>query len=231
MTSLSTRTTVLGVTNAKGMYDPRQTLAANTSLSGPLLSRFDIILVLRDVQNAQWDEHVSSHILDGHAEGAASVGTAEAAACGAGTPSTRTRHAAQDQVWLCPCRPCMHHSRLETWLALGHAREVPGAALALHACLAAEESAGGRRCKEALLALEPSQAPAQAWSMERLRAYIAWVKAAFAPVMSAGAEAVLLGYWRLVRAGMDRQAERSTVRMLESLVRLAQARDPPACAP
>lgn len=35
----------------------------NTTLSGPLLSRFDIVLVLLDTQNTGWDEIVSSHIL------------------------------------------------------------------------------------------------------------------------------------------------------------------------
>lgn len=36
----------------------------NTTLSGSLLSRFDIVLVLLDKQNADWDEIVSSHILE-----------------------------------------------------------------------------------------------------------------------------------------------------------------------
>lgn len=38
-------------------------LSVNTTLSGPLLSRFDIVLVLLDTQNTGWDEIVSSHIL------------------------------------------------------------------------------------------------------------------------------------------------------------------------
>lgn len=38
-------------------------LTVNTSLSGPLLSRFDIVLVLMDTKNPQWDEIVSTHIL------------------------------------------------------------------------------------------------------------------------------------------------------------------------
>ena len=60
--------------------------------------------------------------------------------------------------------------------------------------------------------------------MERLRQYIAWAKREFAPVMSAEAEAVLQGYWHLARGAAGKQAGRSTVRMLESLVRLAQVR-------
>ena len=69
--------------------------------------------------------------------------------------------------------------------------------------------------------------------MERLRQYIAWVKREFRPAMSAEAEAVLQGYWRLARGAAGKQAARSTVRMLESLVRLAQvgrSRPTPACA-
>lgn len=45
VTSLSTVTSVFGVMNPKGLYDPNQNLAVNTGLSTPLLSRFDIVLV------------------------------------------------------------------------------------------------------------------------------------------------------------------------------------------
>ncbi|KAH7423011.1 hypothetical protein KP509_12G035300 [Ceratopteris richardii] len=64
VTTLNTRTTVFGVTNPKGTYDPYQPLTVNTTLSGPLLSRFDIVLVLLDTKNPEWDKIVSSHILN-----------------------------------------------------------------------------------------------------------------------------------------------------------------------
>lgn len=67
--------------------------------------------------------------------------------------------------------------------------------------------------------------------MERLRQYIAWVKREFQPVMSAEAEAVLQSYWHVARAAAGKPAARSTVRMLESLVRIAQVGTQPRPTP
>ncbi len=66
VTMLSTRTSVLGVTNPKGIYNPSAHVSANTSVSGPLLSRFDCVLVLLDTHHAAWDEIVSEHVLAMH---------------------------------------------------------------------------------------------------------------------------------------------------------------------
>ncbi|XP_017256131.1 probable DNA helicase MCM9 isoform X2 [Daucus carota subsp. sativus] len=74
VTTLSTRTIVFGATNPKGHYDPELSLSVNTTLSGPLISRFDIVLVLLDTKNPEWDAIVSSHIL---AEAVAEKGSDE----------------------------------------------------------------------------------------------------------------------------------------------------------
>ena len=47
----------------QGSYDARQSLSVNTSLAAPLLSRFDLLLVLRDTRDAEWDGEVCDHIL------------------------------------------------------------------------------------------------------------------------------------------------------------------------
>ncbi|KAA8536431.1 hypothetical protein F0562_028909 [Nyssa sinensis] len=141
VTTLSTRTIVFGATNPKGHYDPGQSLSVNTTLSGPLLSRFDIVLVLLDTKNPEWDAVVSSHIL-------------------------------------------------------------------------AEAEPEKGRCDEDL---------ANRWPLSMLRRYIHFVKGYFKPVLTKEAEKVISSYYQLQRRSATQNAARTTVRMLESLIRLAQA--------
>jgi DNA helicase MCM9 len=55
--SLHTRCTVFAATNPKGArYD--------AGLASPLLSRFDLVLALRDTKDLEWDISVALHILD-----------------------------------------------------------------------------------------------------------------------------------------------------------------------
>ncbi|CAH9125679.1 unnamed protein product [Cuscuta epithymum] len=140
VTTLSTRTIVFGATNPKGHYDPQQSLSVNTTLSAPLLSRFDIVLVLLDTKNPEWDDVVSSHILEAE---------------------TKSCYSEED----------------------------------LH----------------------------NIWPLPMLRRYVHFVKRNFQPVLSKEAEKVISSYYQLQRRFATENAARTTVRMLESLIRLAQA--------
>ncbi|MED6108724.1 DNA helicase mcm9 [Stylosanthes scabra] len=141
VTTLSTRTTVFGATNPKGQYDPDQPLSVNTTLSGPLLSRFDIVLVLLDTKNPEWDAVVSSHILS---------------------------EAEPDRA-------------------------------------------------------NNNEDLAKVWPLSTLKRYLHYVKETFRPVLTREAERVISSYYQLQRKSATHNAARTTVRMLESLIRLAQA--------
>ncbi len=59
------------------------------------------------------------------------------------------------------------------------------------------------------------------WDLETLRQYISWVQQ-IRPVMTPEAEEILRRYYQVQRQSSCRDAARTTVRMFESLIRIAQ---------
>jgi len=72
--TLNARTAILAAANpALGRYEPHRTVAENISLPVTILSRFDLIFVLRDVPNKELDSKMSEHILEVHRKGLSPV--------------------------------------------------------------------------------------------------------------------------------------------------------------
>ncbi|XP_043818265.1 LOW QUALITY PROTEIN: DNA helicase MCM9 [Dromiciops gliroides] len=132
---LNTRTTILAATNPKGQYDPCESVSVNVALGKPLLSRFDLILVLLDTKNEDWDRIISSFILENK-----------------GCPSKSKN----------------------------------------------------------------------LWSMEKMKTYFCLIRN-LQPKLSDVSNQVLLRYYQMQRQSDCRNAARTTIRLLESLIRLAEA--------
>ncbi len=72
--TLNARTAVLAAANPSlGRYEPNRTVAENVPLPVTILSRFDLIFVLRDVPNKESDSKMSQHILEIHRRGVSPV--------------------------------------------------------------------------------------------------------------------------------------------------------------
>jgi replicative DNA helicase Mcm len=72
--TLNARTSILAAANPSlGRYDPYRTVAENISLPVTILSRFDLIFVLRDVPEKTHDIEMTEHILDLHRTGVTPV--------------------------------------------------------------------------------------------------------------------------------------------------------------
>uniref|UniRef100_T1JGS4 DNA helicase MCM8 n=1 Tax=Strigamia maritima TaxID=126957 RepID=T1JGS4_STRMM len=90
--SLKARTTILAAANpVGGHYDAAKSVANNLKLADGLLSRFDLVFILLDKPDEEWDNLLSEHILAMHAgqdtdlgvsRGRAATATAAATAAG-----------------------------------------------------------------------------------------------------------------------------------------------------
>lgn len=65
--TLNARTSILAAANPMyGKYDPFKNITENVNLPIPLLTRFDLIFVLRDIPAAEKDRNIAKHIIDLH---------------------------------------------------------------------------------------------------------------------------------------------------------------------
>lgn len=137
--NVNTRTSVLAATNPKlGKYDEAASIDINVGIASPLLSRFDIILVLLDSKNEEWDSIVADYVLTG------------------------------------------------------------------------KDSTNSGSSKDKL------------WTMDQMQAYFCLIKQ-INPTLTDDANTILSQYYRYHRKSDFRNAARTTIRLLESLIRIAEA--------
>lgn len=68
VTSLQARCTVMAAANpVRGRYDASRSFLQNVDLTEPILSRFDILIVLRDTVSPIVDEHLAQFVVRSHA--------------------------------------------------------------------------------------------------------------------------------------------------------------------
>jgi len=67
--TLNARTSILAAANPMfGKYDPFKNLTENVNLPIPLLTRFDLIFVVRDIPQKERDRQIAQHIISQHGE-------------------------------------------------------------------------------------------------------------------------------------------------------------------
>jgi len=67
--TLNARTSILAAANPMfGKYDPFKNLTENVNLPIPLLTRFDLIFVVRDIPQKERDRQIAQHIINQHGE-------------------------------------------------------------------------------------------------------------------------------------------------------------------
>ncbi|XP_054009344.1 DNA helicase MCM9-like [Hylaeus anthracinus] len=148
VSTLNSRCSVIAAINPSGgQFDDDEEW--ETNLGDPLLSRFDLILLLKDNRNPKWDRLTSDHIL---------------------------RAAYETRENMAPIGSKNHIELLKS---------------------------------EGL------------WKEDSLREYLAYIHS-LQPVLTKEAEAVLRATYLYHRSHPDRREERTTVRLLDSLIRLAE---------
>nr|CAD1827796.1 unnamed protein product [Ananas comosus var. bracteatus] len=79
-TVLNSRTSVLAAANpTSGRYDDLKTAQDNIDLQTTILSRFDLIFIVKDIRMYDQDKRIASHIIKVHASGATASKSADAA--------------------------------------------------------------------------------------------------------------------------------------------------------
>ncbi|PVU98203.1 hypothetical protein BB561_000061 [Smittium simulii] len=188
-------------TNPKGNYDTEQSISVNVALGSPLLSRFDLVLVLLDSHNEKWDTRVSSFILDEEKRNSESA-FGQIPSLNTSTPIRngvgRTQLAESSFSPTIPRKRVNENDNFATSDLLGKSEVQP-------------------------FNKNNSSNNSEIFLFVQLQQYIMWVKSQFEPKSTSGSEKILTKYYQLQRKSDIRNSSRTTIRLLESLIRISQA--------
>lgn len=208
---LNTRCSVIAATNPKGKYDPNESVSINIALASPLLSRFDIVLVLMDTGNANWDQKISSYILDTRMR-----------MDGQFVPKRKRLTGKEIRRRRKKLRKIAKRRRMEA-LGLQPGDDGYDSSISDDGLVGGGSAAGQAEDDDEDDEELEQEARPDPWSLEKVKAYLIWIKSTFQPKLTPPAEQVLVSYYQLQRKADLRNAARTTIRLLESLIRLSQA--------
>ena len=237
---LSSRATVVAACNPKGSYDTTVDISTNTGIASPLLSRFDLVLVLVDRPEKQHDIKISRFVLEQSIYDGCNAsrrsGMLQVAGLDGGSDNDDDDDDGGDEDEYSSANGARRKREGSVWdmLARKNARRngVRIAArtpadgskekrdehhkLYVRHSYTGESTTDGRRVQD----LESWDLQ---WGTALLRDYVMLLRSTPAPPMTAEATALLQRYYQQARLRSDSQAGRTTVRLLESLVRLSVA--------
>lgn len=171
--TLQTRCSVFGATNPRGMkFDPNESLALNTGLAPPLLSRFDCVFILQDDKDPDQDKLMSAHMLASYC-----------AESRLDSPTGKTTSAIHNDAF--PVDDDMFVKKRKM-----SALDIKQGTL--H-CL---ETVKDTRHDQDQDGYTPEN-HAMEWSFDRLRRYILLAKCALKPKLTPEAEALIRGYFQV----------------------------------
>ena len=196
---LNTRATIFAVTNPKRRYDVNESVSANTGIAPPLLSRFDIIVVLLDINNSEWDREVSTFILR---QACGMPGKPPSAAVDSNVAAASASHRGHSQ------------SSSDSQISQDdmHSNSQSSSSSRKRQLSTGSQSAVGRRKRSSgtFLTNKAFDDSAEPWGVDKLRKYIAYCRRQFKPLLTEEARRVLTRYWEMQRSSGHRNAARTT---------------------
>ena len=170
-----------------GGYDENEDISVNLAIASPLLSRFDLIMILHDKKDLDWDRRVSSFILNGH--------------------NLSDINSIDDE-----------EENEKPSLKVKKEKTNEGVSTEGFNSSGSNFSSSSNSNDD-----DKKKIQSDLWTLEQLKSYIAFVKSTIHPEINHEAQQILMAYYRKQRSADLRNQARTTIRLLESMVRLTQA--------